>query len=199
MGRRSEHSRDELRQLILDATLELVTAQGADRVTARQIAQAVGYTPGMLYSVFVNLQDIFLHVNVISLEALYQDCASASESCTEPAAAMQAMGLAYLQFAEQHTHQFDLLFRRVTSTDVDMPDALRTRINALFFLVERELHTIAPKQTEQAVKLGARAIWSGVHGAAQLMLSEQLYLDTPHADREIVDMLVSRFVDSWQR
>ncbi len=72
MGRRSEHSREELHQLIVDATLLLVQQKSADNVTARQIAQAVGYTPGMLYSIFTNLQEIYLHVNAAGLESLHK-------------------------------------------------------------------------------------------------------------------------------
>jgi AcrR family transcriptional regulator len=199
MGRRSEHSREELQQLILDATLQLVNEHGADNVTARQIARAVGYTPGMLYSVFVNLQDIFLHVNSISIESLYQECLLASESTDEPVASMHAMGLAYLRYAEEHTHKFDLLFRRMMPITVEVPTALRSRINALFHLIECELRTLAPARSDHAVRIAARAVWSGVHGTAQLMLSEQLYLDSAHADREVVHVLIDRFVDSWQR
>ncbi len=199
MGRRSDHSRDELQQLIVNATLSLVSEHGAERVTARKIAEAVGYTPGMLYSVFINLQDIFLHVNQIGLKTLYYKCDHAIEHSLTPDAAIKHMGLAYLTFAAEHTHQFDLMFARAETTPEMTAPILKHQIHALFDLVEKQLQMLAPTATDSQLTLAARALWSGVHGVAALRLSNQLYLDETNADREIVDLLVNNFLLSWQQ
>ncbi len=198
MGRRSDHTKEELQQLTIEATLALVKEQGVAQVTVRQIAEAVGYTPGMLYSIFDNLQAIFLHVNVASLKGLYAACVKAQKSSKQPEAAITAMGMAYLKFAEKNTHQFELLFQPVPP-DVSRPLELGVRIRSLFELVELELKALDPNATDAAVALGARTLWSGVHGAAALNATNQLYSEQKNADRLIVQMLVSRFVDSWQR
>lgn len=200
MGRRSDHSREELQTMIVEATLHLVKQNGASKVTARQIAQAVGYTPGMLYSIFTNLQDIFLHVNEEGVQTLSSLCIEAQRKSKSPEEAIQSMGLAYLKFAEKHTHQFDLMFSRQTQG----PDAKRTspalsgRISSLFELVEEELRKLNDSASDEQVKLGARALWSGVHGTAALGLSNQLYYDNKHADRDIVKALINGFLASWQ-
>jgi AcrR family transcriptional regulator len=199
MGRRSEHSKEELHILIVNATLELVREQGASKVTARQIAQAVGYTPGMLYSVFENLQAIFLHVNVQSLDSLYSHCMRAQKKAKGPEDSIRAMGIAYLAFASSHTHQFQLMFQPMPESNTPQPAELGSRIRALFELVEHDLLALDPDASEPAIKLGARTLWSGVHGAAALSLTDQLYCEEKNADQLIVNMLVSRFVDSWQK
>jgi len=198
MARRSRHTKEELQALIVEATLDLVREHGPAHVTARRIAEAIGYTPGMLYAAFTSLQEILLHVNAASLETLHEDCARACRDANGPEASIRAMGLAYLGFAERRTHQFDLLFQRMEPGDVSLPDALSQRIRSLFGLVEKELATLAPSADEAHVQVGARALWSGVHGTAALALSRQLYLDRPHADREIVEAMITRFVDSWR-
>ena len=200
MGRRSDHSREELQTLIVDATLLLVKQNGASKVTARQIARAVGYTPGMLYSIFTNLQDIFLHVNAEGVQTLFSLCIDAQRKNGNPDEAIQAMGLAYLKFAEGHTHQFDLMFSRQTqaTTAGHSSPGLTGRISSLFELVEEELRKLNAKATDEQVKLGARALWSGVHGTAALRLSDQLYHDNQHADRKIVRALIGGFLASWQ-
>ena len=198
MARRSRHTREELRTLIVRSTLELVQAHGAGHVTARRIAEAIGYTPGMLYAVFTNLQEILLHVNATSLETLHEDCVRARAGADGPEASIRAMGLAYLAFAERRTHQFDLLFQRVELDDLTVPSTLSERIHSLFGLVEEELAALDPDAGESRVQIGARALWSGVHGTAALALSRQLYLEREHADREIVEALITRFVDSWR-
>lgn len=197
MGRRSDHSREELQKLVVNATLTLVQQHGASKVTARQIAQAVGYTPGMLYSIFENLQDIFLHVNQEGVQALFAMCLDAQSSCEKPADAICAMGQAYLKFAETHTHQFDLMFSR-QATEQTSPANLSNQINSLFELVEQQLRQLNPDADENQVRLSARALWSGVHGTAALRLSRQLYLDSEQADQDIVDTLITGFIDSWQ-
>ena len=198
MARQSRHTREELRELIVQAALELVSEDGAEQVTARRIAKAIGYTPGMLYTVFTNLREIFLHVNAASLETLYADCVAARDGTEEPEEALQAVGLAYLEFAERHRNQFDLLFQRHELADLTVPESLTARIRALFDLAERELATLAPSVDEATVRLGARALWSGVHGTAALALTEQLYLDGEHVDRAIVTTHIERFVDGWR-
>ncbi len=199
MGRRSEHSREELQQLIVHSTTDLIIKHGADQVTARQIAKAVGYTPGMLYSVFENQHDIFLHVNLQTLNCLYEECAQASKRRRTPEKAVLALGLAYLKFAENRTHQFDLLFTRTRSTpSKEQRDQLRTLISDLFALIETELATLNPKRSANHVRVGARALWSGVHGTAQLGLAGQFYLKTKHPDRDIVETLVREFLRSWK-
>ncbi len=199
MGRRSEHSKEELHALIVNATLELVREQGAGKVTARQIAQAVGYTPGMLYSIFENLQSIFLHVNVLSLDSLYSQCMRAQKKAKGPESSIRAMGLAYLAFAESNNNQFQLMFQPMPDPRLSRPAELGSRIRALFELVEQDLLALDPDASESAIKLGARTLWSGVHGAAALSLTDQLYSEEKNADQLIVNMLISRFVDSWQK
>ena len=199
MARRSRHTKEELQALIVEATLGLVQDHGPAHVTARRIAEAIGYTPGMLYAAFTNLQEILLHVNAVSLEVLHADCAAARRDADGPESSIRAMGLAYLAFAEHRTHQFDLLFQRMTFADLNVPPALGQRIRSLFGLIEQELAALDPAADERQLQVGARALWSGVHGTAALALSNQLYLDREHADREIVEALSARFVSSWRR
>ena len=45
MGRRSDHSRDELYGMALDATERLVREKGFAGLTARKVAAEIGYAP----------------------------------------------------------------------------------------------------------------------------------------------------------
>ena len=199
MGRRSDHTKEELQQLIIDATLDLVKEQGVSNVTVRQIAKAVGYTPGMLYSVFENLQAIFLHVNVQSLDTLFAKCDRARKKYKDPEGSIRAMAMAYLKFAQTNTHQFQLLFQAPPPEDVVRPMELGVRIRSLFELVEDELKKLNASVCNTNVEIGARTLWSGVHGAAGLRMTNQLYSDKKNADQLVVEMLISQFVDSWKR
>lgn len=199
MGRRSDHSREELQGLIVEATLVLVCEHGADKVTARQIAKSIGYTPGTLYSVFINLQDIFLHVTDIGLKELFFLCDAAIEDEKDPYSAINQLANAYLKFATEHTHQFDLMFARSAPPAESTPAVIRNRIGSMFELIETQLTKLNPEATPSNIKLGARALWSGVHGLAMLRLSDQLYLEPAGNDKDVVETLVFNFLNSWKQ
>jgi len=198
MGRRSDHSREELQDLIVEQTLALVKQQGADKVTARQIAKAIGYTPGTLYSLFSNLEDIFQHVNELGLKALFDLCTESMKDQPDAGLAIRALSMAYLNFSAEHTHQFDLMFARVDSHDSPTPASTTHKISNLFALIETQLTRLNPSASEDNVRLGARTLWSGVHGAATLQLSDQLYLDANENAEDLLNYLIDNFLHSWK-
>ena len=70
MPRRSEHSLDEIRALALDAVEDLVASHGPTAISARKVAAQIGYTVGMLYHVFDNVDDLVLQANARLVDQL---------------------------------------------------------------------------------------------------------------------------------
>ena len=70
MGRRSTHTPEQLRQLILDAAQSIIETNGLAGLSAREIARRIGYSPGTIYNVFQNLDDVVLHIEARVLDAL---------------------------------------------------------------------------------------------------------------------------------
>lgn len=196
MARRSDHSKEELEALVIDATAALIEEQQTTKVTARQIAERVGYTPGTLYTHFANLDDIFLHVNARGLAELRLALAAAVAAETTPERAIRAMGLAYLEFSRTRRHRFQLMFTPRLPQGVAPPAFLQKEIDALFEVLAEQLDKIA-EVDERTREVGVRALWSGVHGVASLAMSDQLFTVTPNLEREIVEALVVQFVRSW--
>jgi AcrR family transcriptional regulator len=196
LARRSDHSKEELENLVIDATVALIEEHQTIKVTARQIAERVGYTPGTLYTHFANLDDIFLHVNARGLEDLRGALAQAITPQDEPQAAIRAMGLAYLNYAHNQPHRFQLMFTPRLAPGEAPPGFLQAQIDQLFGLLAEQLLRIA-EVDERTLEIGVRALWSGVQGAASLALSDQLFVATPNLETEIVETLVAQFVSSW--
>src|SRR3954466_4061125 len=71
MGRRSDHSRPELKEMRLWPAAELVTKRGLRKLSTRPIARAIGYSAGTLYQLFADLDDLIIHLNVRTLDGLY--------------------------------------------------------------------------------------------------------------------------------
>ena len=70
MGRRSTHTPQQLRELILDAAQDIIQAQGLAGLSAREVARRIEYSPGTIYNMFENLDDVVLHVEARVLDAL---------------------------------------------------------------------------------------------------------------------------------
>src|SRR5258707_15075443 len=68
MGRRSDHSRAELRELIIDKGHRQMALQGFSRFSARQVARGVGYSVGTIYNVFPSLDHLLLAINSRTFE-----------------------------------------------------------------------------------------------------------------------------------
>jgi len=62
MGRRSVHTPEELRELIIQAATEIVEQHGLEGLSAREVAKRIGYSPGTIYNVFENLDDLLLTI-----------------------------------------------------------------------------------------------------------------------------------------
>ena len=211
MGRRNDHTRDELRELIVTEARRLVARDGVERVGARRLAEAVGYTAGTLYTVFDNLDALFLHVNARSIDALAEACTAARDAAHEaavdgggsdtadaPVRALRAMGLAYVGYAAANEHEFRLMFRPRAAAPPAGAPALGPRIGALFALVDEELGRLAPGAARADRATAARALWSGVHGVAALGLTGQLYPAHDEGADAVVGALVERFAAGWR-
>ena len=72
MARRSDHSREELYDMALEAARQIAEKEGLRGLKARRIARDIGYTIGTLYNLFEDLDDLIVHLNGRTLDDLYQ-------------------------------------------------------------------------------------------------------------------------------
>ncbi|MEM7169105.1 MAG: TetR/AcrR family transcriptional regulator [Pseudomonadota bacterium] len=197
MARRSDHTKEELHELIVSETMAMVESFGAPNITAREIAKRIGYTPGTLYTHFDNLAAILLFVKARILAQLREDVLAAIKEARDPQGRLLQMGYAYVAFAEVHPHWFALLFNDSPEADVAVPQDLSQTVDSLFDLVTRELAILNPRATEDELELGVRALWCGVHGICALSLGNRLVTQDWRADQQILKTLISHFLDSW--
>ena len=183
-------------ELVIQGTLDLIEEKQTVRITARDIAKQVGYTPGTLYTHFKNLDDIFLHVNARSLREMRGHIETAIAEETDPASALVTMGLTYLNFARAHRYRFQAMFTPRLPESVSPPVYLQQEIDQLFGLLSAQLAQIAPTN-EETLELGARALWSGVHGVASLAIADQLFTPRPKLEHRLVETQVRQFVAAW--
>jgi len=194
MGRRNDHSREEIRELAIQAALDIVANAGVDALSARKIAAAIGYTPGSLYLVFKNLDDLILHANLRNLELLHDNIQQASQHEIDPQQRLLKLGHAYLQFAIEHPHAWRMIFEHHHTDDAILPDWYQTAVNNLFALVEQPIQTLLGETNSNTVQTTSQALWSGVHGICVLFLSGKLNVVHSAKPQALLEHLMKTYI-----
>lgn len=193
MGRRSIHTADELRELILAATTELLQTDGMAGLSAREIARRIGYSPGTLYNVFENIDDLVLTIEgrlLDRLAAMLQDV-PASE---RPQDRLKDLARTYIRFTHDNPKLWNLLFEHHMQGGKDIPRWYQEKLEQLLAEVETELARINPEADAEAVKRSARVLWAGVHGITSLSTTDKLSIVTTEAAAPLVEDLIDNYL-----
>lgn len=197
MARRNQHSREELQALAIDAVRELVVEQGLGKLSVRKVAEKIRYTPGMLYHVFANLDDLILHANAATLDTLLGDMQASSN--LPPPRALHQMASAYLSLARTQTALWQMVFMHRMQNAAPVPAWYQQRTAQLFERVEQQMARLADGQSAAAIHLAARTLWSSVHGIAVLAAENKLEVAGDVDEQAMLDSLLEHYLNSWAR
>jgi AcrR family transcriptional regulator len=194
MARRSDHSREEIQHMAIEAAIVILNREGISGLSTRKVAGAIGYTAGTLYLVFQNLDELLMHVNAATLDELYKSLARQINEATEPRQVIRQMAFAYLDFARTQHARWSLLFTHQLPQGQQIPSWFDKKVSELFGLVGLPLKKLAPGLSDSECKRGVRVLWSGVHGACDLGLSDKLSLGGAIETEEIIDSLINNYL-----
>ena len=179
-----------LAEAMVEQGLSSVRAQGADQVSLRSIAQALDVSPSAAYNHFADKDDLLRAVGACGLAALDERMARVlaahpGDTADAARARFSGLGRAYLAFAIDETHLFQLTFGPICAVKEMPPEEtgpFRKLIDALDDLDRRGL-----------LKPGARGgldliVWAGTHGMATLLVEGAVSPDA-----------VDSFIDSMTR
>ena len=197
MARRSDHSREEIREMALSAAEEIITTQGYQMLSARKVAGAIGYTVGTLYLVFENLDDLLLQVNGRTLDRLHQQIMRDQERSTGAEERLLQLGHSYIQFADSEPDAWKTIFEHRLSDDHEAPDWYREKVARMFALVEERLSQLPVERNPQQIAEAARAIWGGVHGICILAINQTLGVAGVESVQSITQLLMSNFLKGF--
>jgi AcrR family transcriptional regulator len=200
MGRRSTHTPQELRVLILDAAQEIIEAQGLAGLSAREIARRVGYSPGTIYNIFANLDDVVLNVEARVLDALdgrLSDLHGANAAGAEDR--LVRIVHAYLSFTLERPRLWNLLFEHHLPAGTELPVWYRQKLERLTGQIERALAPHFPPGNEADGQRAARVLWAGLHGITALAAADKSSVVTAETARRLIDDLVGTYLAGLAR
>jgi AcrR family transcriptional regulator len=193
MGRRSTHTPQQLRDLILDAAQEIIESSGLSGLSAREIARRIGYSPGTIYNMFENLDDVVLHVEARVLDALDKRLAE-SLLVPEPKRRIQRLAQSYLSFTHEKPKLWNLLFEHHLPAGTDLPAWYQQKLEGLLARVEESLAPLFPAGQDADRQRTARVLWAGVHGITSLATADKLSIVTAEAANTLIEDLVGTYL-----
>ncbi len=193
MGRRSEHTPDVLRALVVEEARKIVAVDGLSGLSAREIARRIGYSPGTLYNIFANLDDLILHIEAGVLDQLDQRLANLPAT-RSPTANLLHLAQEYLAFTSECPRLWNLLFEHHLPAHTPVPEWYQVKLDALLQRVERALQPLMPFATPELTQRSARVLWAGVHGITSLATAEKLSSVTSASAKDLVTDLVENYL-----
>lgn len=193
MARRADHNREELHGLVLAAARRIVEENSFRALTARAVAESIGYSPGTLYNLFDNIDDLVVHVNGGTLDALFATLRGAV-STGDPGADVAALCSRYLAFLDQNPDLCDLLFDYGYAHEYELPDWYRGKINEGLEILGAALSPIFPAGRDQEKSDAARTLWASLQGICSLSKSGKLDVVGGQTRDAMTRSLVTNFV-----
>ena len=193
MGRRSAHTADELRALILEAAEKIIEREGLAGLSARTIARNIDYSPGTLYNIFANLDDLVLQVEARVLDQLDAKLSEVPRDGT-PSERIQRIARAYQCFTSAKPKLWNLLFEHHLPSGVAVPEWYQQKLDRLMSHVETAIGPALGHGDHVRLKRSARVLWAGVHGITSLATAEKLVTVSSDAAQMLIDDLVVTYV-----
>lgn len=193
MVRKSKHTKDELRELILSAAEVLVADSGSAELKVRNIAMEVGYTVGTLYMVFDSLEELQLQVNSRTLakffKVLFPDKLDFK---------LADFISNYKNFVLQNYNLWQML---VESGDKGpkYSDWYHAQLEELIQKLESELQKLTPinKETSE-LRCAAQSLFFAIQGICHAMTRPPVSTDRLAQTQNILKQYEVHFLHAWQ-
>lgn len=186
MARRKDHTHDQISQMAVLATIELLNEKGMSGLSLRKIASAIGYVPSTLINIFGSYNYLLLAVSKETLSELYQRL-QASVTAIKPQDNIIKMACEYSQFAHDNRQRFKLVFELQLLESESLPESQTNLIAQLFALMEKQLSKLFPNASSSQLMTMNRLLWGGVHGLTLLSLDQKLFIEGVKLQKLIIE------------
>ena len=189
MGRRSDHTREELHALILATARDIAAKEGLTGLSARRVAREIGYSIGTIYNLFEDFDDLIVHVNGETLDRLYERCAAEPLDLGSEAG-LRALAHAYIGFVHDNPRLWSLLFEYRTLHPGPLHDWYGDKLERLFTLMDRAMVPLFPPGREAEMRHSARVLRASLHGMCSLEAADAV----AEPASALVDTLITYYV-----
>lgn len=186
MARNYHHG--ALAEAMVEQALLDVRAQGADNVSLRSIAHSLDVSPSAAYNHFADKDDLLRAVGACGLAALDERmtrvlAAHPADTAEAARSRFSGLGRAYLSFAVDETHLFQLTFGPICAVEDMSPDQTGPYRKLTAALDDLDRHG----RLRPGVRHGLDVtVWAATHGMASLMVGGAI---PPEAGEMFIDSM----------
>lgn len=170
---RIQKIKDDTRCNILAASLDIVKEEGWSSLSMRKIADKINYTAPIIYEYFSNKDAILKELTRIGYIKLARDIEEARDKFTDPAAQLEAMWMAYWNFAFKEKELYQIMAGIEANCCVENAC---TEVQRASNLLWDKIEEIVPedKRNEEYIDTKYYTFWSVVHGLVSINMTRQL-------------------------
>lgn len=183
----------DLRSLILDASRDLLLAEGVDGLSMRKIAHKIGYSPTALYLHFAH-KDAILHAHLEEGLGLLHgalETALADASDADTAGRLRALAEAYVRWGEDNPARYEVMFLlHPRHMERYPPEKFRIARRTLSLFSDVLAHD---GYDAEVARVAGSAAWAQLHGFVALQIARRFDVRLP------ADALRDAVVDSVVR
>lgn len=162
MGRRSDHSRAELRELILSEGYAQMAEVGFAQFSARAVAKAIGYTIGTVYNVFGTHDALVLAINARTVAIWTAELRA--RLATSPSDRIGELVRGYFDFAMSNRNAWAAIYDHRLPDHDAIPDWYIATVGELTGTMRHEVHSALPQLSRDDVAALSRSLLASVHG-----------------------------------
>jgi len=176
---RSSYHHGDLRNALIDAALAQISVVGARALSLREVARTAGVSHTASYRHFPSKESLLAAIAEQGFVMLGDAVGAAVQAHPDdPLAALQASGIAYVEFGVQYPHHLQIMFGGVIGDHADHPGLKQAAEGAY----ERLREAVRNAQKSGFIRTGderiiALASWAQVHGLALLIAGGQIASD----------------------
>lgn len=197
MARRKDHTREELKDMMIACSYKIVGEEGYSALTARRIASDIGYAPGTIYNVFRSMDGLALHLNIITMQNLYSILADTTPGQSLEQA-LNDMAARYYAFSKEHKNHWLMLFQTDAPEGGDYPEWFSNAVAKIFEPLEALLEN--HYNARASIKMAARGLWASMHGIIFLEATGKIPKLAPDAKEDapsaltLVNFMIAEFI-----
>ncbi len=185
-----------LRDALLDAAERMIETQGIEQLSLRNLAKELGVSRSALYHHFVNKQALLAAIAQAGFGHLNELISISEESLSDQAAttALNQAIKGYLEFAQAHPAQYELMFGKALWVSSEQQAFQRYAKDCFrhYVLLFERLQFNGQLKTQEAPLRLAQLMWASLHGLARLI--NDGIIVPKEAFRDLAQTLLNRFI-----
>lgn len=188
MARRKDHTREALTQLAVTCGRDLLRNGGTSALTARNVAKAIGYTPGTLYNLFDNIEGLAAAINCVTLKEFADTITTIRTRNVTPKKQLVNICQAYLEIQQNEPALWMLLFATpITIKSQDYSQAIHQ-------VFDQVVETIRPLcSNKNTARQDAKIVWSTLHGICLLQQNDKLNVTEADSSEALLRRFLNQF------